>query len=103
VRPLERHLEVAELRVHSASPLANRTLVEAGIRAQTGANIVGQWLDDELHSPPAANHELKPGTILVAAGSPDSIRRLTEMARPITEEGALVVVGFGYIGRRVPP
>jgi Kef-type K+ transport system membrane component KefB/Trk K+ transport system NAD-binding subunit len=99
VQPLGRYLEVAELRVHDASPLANRTLAEAGIRVQTGANIVGQWADDTLRSPPAADERLRPDTILVAVGSPDSIRRLREMARPITQAGRLIVAGFGEVGR----
>ena len=38
---------------------------------------------------------------LVAAGSPESIRRLSEMARPITHEGPLVVVGFGDVGQNL--
>jgi Trk K+ transport system NAD-binding subunit len=99
VQPLGRHLEVAELRVHSASPLANRTLAETGIRAQTGANIVGQWSDDTLRSPPAADEQLEPDTILVAVGSPDSIRGLREMARPLTHAGRLIVAGFGDVGQ----
>lgn len=101
VQPLGLLLEVAELRVHDASPLANSTLAAADIRAQTGANIVGQWSDDALHSPPAANQQLRPGTILVAAGSPESIRRLSEMARPITNEGPLIVIGLGDVGREL--
>jgi Trk K+ transport system NAD-binding subunit len=99
VQPLGRHLEVVELRVHSASPLANLTLAKAGIRARTGANIVGQWFGDMLRSPPAADEELKPDTILVAVGSPDSIRRLREMARPITQAGRLIVAGLGEVGQ----
>jgi Kef-type K+ transport system membrane component KefB/Trk K+ transport system NAD-binding subunit len=99
MQPLGRHLEVAELRVHSASPLANRTLAKAGIRAQTGANIVGQWFDDTLRSPPAADEALEPDTILVAVGSPDSIRGLRELARPITQAGRLIVAGFGDVGQ----
>jgi Trk K+ transport system NAD-binding subunit len=99
MQPLGRHLEVAELRVHSASPMANRTLAKAGIRARTGANIVGRWFGDALRSPPAADEELKPDTILVAVGSPDSIRRLREMARPITQAGRLIVAGLGEIGQ----
>jgi Kef-type K+ transport system membrane component KefB/Trk K+ transport system NAD-binding subunit len=99
LQPLGQHLEVAELRVHGESPLANRTLAEAGIRAQTGANIVGQWFEDTLRSPPAADEKLEPDTILVAVGSPDSIRGLREMARPITQAGRLIVAGFGDVGQ----
>jgi Trk K+ transport system NAD-binding subunit len=39
--------------------------------------------------------------ILVAAGSPDSIQRLSEIARPITKEGTIVVLGFGDVGRKL--
>jgi Kef-type K+ transport system membrane component KefB/Trk K+ transport system NAD-binding subunit len=101
MQPLGRHLEVAELRIHSASPLANRTLAEVGIRAQTGANIVGQWFNHTLGSPPAADEKLESDTLLVAVGSPDSIRRLREMARPITQAGRLIVGGFGDVGQRL--
>ena len=101
VQPLDRLLEVAELRIHDGSPLAHSTLAKARIRAETGANVVGQWRDDELHSPPAAEEQLIPGMILIAAGTPDSIRQLSEMARPIRRDGPLVVLGFGDVGRKL--
>ena len=101
VRPLSRLLEVAELRVHDASPLANSTLAAIQLRTRTGANIVGRWLHEELHSPPGPDEIIRPGTILVAAGTPESIEKLSEMARPITEEGTIVVFGFGSVGRKV--
>ncbi len=101
VQPLDQLLEVAELRVHDASPLAHRSLAEARLGAETGANVVGRWLDDELHSPPAADETLTPGMILVAIGAPDNIRRLSEMARPLAREGPLVVLGFGDGGRKL--
>ena len=101
VRPLSKLLEVAELRVHDASPLADTTLREVGIRARTGANVVGQWQDAALHAPPAADETIRPGTILVVAGTPESIEKLNEMARPITQEGTIVVIGFGDIGRKL--
>ncbi len=77
-------LEVAELRIHDESPLANKTVAESGIRAGTGAHIVGQWVDNALHLPPAADQLLRPGMILVAAGNPDSIQRLGESSRRAT-------------------
>ncbi len=101
LKPLGSHLEIAELRVHDASPLANRTLAEAGVRAQTGANVVGQWRDGALAGQPAADQKLEPGTILVAAGSAESIDHLRQLSRPITRDGAIVVIGAGEIGRRL--
>jgi Trk K+ transport system NAD-binding subunit len=101
VQLLDPLLEVEELRVHDASPLAHRSLAEARLRTETGASVVGQWSDNELQSPPAEDEELTPGMILVAVGTPESIRRLSEMARPIPREGPLVVLGFGDVGRKL--
>ncbi len=92
---------MAELRVHDASPLADTTLAEVGLRTRTGTNVVGQWRDAALHPPPAADETIRPGTILVIAGTPQSIEKLSEMARPITEEGTIVVIGFGAVGQKL--
>lgn len=101
VEPLDSFLEVAELRVHDQSPLANRTLAEAELYTRTGAHIVGQWADDALGSPPAAAEKLQPGAILVAVGTPASIHRLNDMARPITQQGPIAVIGFGDVGQKL--
>ena len=101
VESLDSFLEVAELRVHDQSPLANRTLVEAELYTRTGAHIVGQWADDALGSPPAAAEKLQPGAILVAVGTPASLHRLNDMARPITQQGPIAVIGFGDVGQKL--
>ena len=100
-QPLHNLLEVAELRVHDDSPLAHTTLAEVELRTRTGANVVGQWRDAALHSPPATDETIRPGTILVVAGAPENMEKLNEMARPITQEGAIVVIGFGDVGRKL--
>ncbi len=101
VEPLDSLLEVAELRVHDQSPLANRSLAETELYTRTGAHIVGQWADDALGSPPAAGEKLQPGAILVAVGTPESIHRLNDMARPITQQGPIVVIGFADVGQKL--
>ena len=101
IQPLSSLLEVAELRVHDSSPLADTTLAEVGLRTRTGANVVGQWRDAALHTPPAADETIRPGTILVVAGTPESIEKLSELARPIIQEGVIVVIGFGDVGRKL--
>ncbi|MFT5133316.1 MAG: Trk K+ transport system NAD-binding subunit, partial [Gammaproteobacteria bacterium] len=100
VQPLAHLLEVAEVRVHDRSPLVNLT-IEESIHAKTGAHIVAQWVDDELRSPPTADQLLQAGMILVAAGSPESIKRLSEIVRPITQQGTIVVVGFDDVGSKL--
>ncbi|MDH3271705.1 MAG: cation:proton antiporter [Gemmatimonadota bacterium] len=100
-RPLSRLVDVVELRVHDGSPLANATLADTMIRTRTGANIVGQWRDADLRAAPDPQETIAPGSILVAAGTPESIERLSEMARPIREEGVIIVVGFGSVGQKL--
>ena len=101
VEPLDSLLEVAELRVHDQSSLANRTLAETELYTRTGAHIVGQWADDALGSPPTAAEKLEPGAILVAVGTPDSIHRLNDLSRPITQQGPIVVIGFADVGQKL--
>jgi Trk K+ transport system NAD-binding subunit len=101
VQPLGNFLEVVEVRIHDASPLAQKTLAESGIHTQTGVHIVGQWAQGMLTSAPAADEPLQPGTILIGAGSPDSIKRLSEIARPIKKEGRIVVAGYGDVGSKL--
>ena len=100
VRPLAHLLEVAEVRIHGQSPLLNLTAAE-GVQAATGAHIVAQWNNEALQSPPAADQPLQEGMILVAAGSPDSIKRLSEIAHPITQQGRIIIVGFSDVGSKL--
>ena len=101
VQPLGSQLEVTELRIHDTSPLAHRTLSETKIRTKTGANIIGQWVEDSLRSPPGSDQKIQPGMLLVAAGSPESIQSLNDLARPISQEGPVLVVGYSDVGQKL--
>lgn len=101
VRHLGAHLEVAELRVHATSPLAGKTIGEAGIREQTGATVIGLWVGGVLTAQPKLDSRLGVGTILVAIGSHQAIERLGSLATPVPREGAFLVVGDTEIGRKV--
>jgi len=92
---------VVEFRVHDGSPLAHTTLAATAIRTRTGATVIAQWRDAELCAAPAPRETIPPGTILVAAGTPESIERFSEIARPIREEGVIIVVGFGSVGQKL--
>jgi len=101
VQPLGNLLEVVEVRIHDESSLAHKTLAESGVHSQTGVHIVGQWTDGMLTAAPAADEPLQPGMILIGAGSSDSIKRLSEIARPIKKEGRIVVAGYGDVGSKL--
>ena len=101
---LGRNLEVAELRVSPASPLAGHTLDEAAIGTRTGAIVVGQWIGGELVVPDGSGLRLEPHGILVVVGGPESIDRLHDLARGAVttrREGPFVVGGGGEVGRKV--
>ena len=101
VQPLGNLLEVVEVRIHDKSQLAHKTLAESGVHSQTGVHIVGQWAQGRLTSAPTVDEPLQPGTILIGAGSSDSIKRLSEIARPIKKEGRIVVAGCGDVGSKL--
>jgi Trk K+ transport system NAD-binding subunit len=104
VQQLGRNLEVAEMRVDPGSPLAGKTLDEAEVGAQTGATVVGQWVGGELEVLAGANVRLKPGGMLVAIGSHESIDRLSRLAEGTVatrRQGPYVVGGGGEVGRKV--
>lgn len=101
VRRLGHHLEVAELRVTRASPLAGKTIAESAIRARTGAIVVGLWVRDRLVRQPGTTTRIDPGAIIVAVGSQSSIARLGELATPVPRQGPFVILGHGDVGSRV--
>jgi len=98
---LGQHLEVAELRLHAGTPLAGKTIAEAGIRAQTGATIVAMWVGGELVRQPAGGMRLDPGNILVVVGSHDAIGRLGQVATAAPRRGAHLVIGHTRVGEKV--
>jgi Trk K+ transport system NAD-binding subunit len=103
---LGRNLEVAEMQVRRASPLAGKTLEEAEIGPRTGAIVVGQWRGGELQVMAGADARLEPGSLLVVVGSHESIERLSELVEGAQGEstrrhGHFVVCGGGEVGRKV--
>ncbi len=101
VHHLGRHLEVVELRVHASSPIAGSTISAAGIRAKTGATIVGLWAGGSLIRQPDMSTTIRPGQIIVAVGSHAAIRRLGDLAIPVRREGHFLVLGHDHVGRKV--
>ena len=99
--PLRQLIEVIELRVHEGNPLAGSTLAESRLRSKTGVHVIGRWRAGELRPPPEPDERIAPGTILIAAGTPESVERLGEMARPIGQQGTVIVIGAGGVGRKL--
>ena len=101
LQQLGEHVQVAELRVHRESPVADVPLARAAIREQTGATIVGLWMGGSFTSEIGPDTVLRRGAILVAIGSADSIERLGRLATPLVRTGPFLVAGYGEVGRKV--
>ncbi|HZF13729.1 MAG TPA: NAD-binding protein [Thermoanaerobaculia bacterium] len=104
VQPLGHSLEIAEVRIEPDSRLAGKTLGGAGIGAETGATVIGEWVGGELRTRLDPTFSLESEGVLVVLGSHESIERVTELARgprPVAPVGPFVVGGYGEVGRHV--
>ena len=94
-------LALAELRIHVESPLAGQTLAGARLRERFGATVIGQWADGRFSPEVRPDTRLVPRAIIAAVGSPEALDRLGKLAKPLTRAGAIVVAGYGEVGRKV--
>lgn len=102
VQQLGRKLEVAEVRIEPQSPLVGKTLAEAEIGVRSGARVIGQWLGGALRALPDPAARLQAESVLVVAGSPESVERVAELARGgPPRRGPFLVAGYGEVGRKV--
>ena len=92
---------VAEYRVHPESPLSGRALGEIHLRERLGVNLIGQWHGGTFVPTRGPGTRITPGAILVAIGPPESLVKVEALAAPIRRAGAIVVAGFGEVGRKV--
>ena len=94
-------LEVEQLRVHADSPLAGKTLGEAGIREHVGATVIGLWNDGVFVDRPNSDTRLHPRAIMVAVGSRAALTRLGGLAHALSGGNGFVIAGYGDVGRKV--
>ena len=97
-------LVVSEIRIAKNSELAGRTLAEADIGSRTGITVLGQWVAGRLDAPAAKEMTMRPGGILLVAGSAQSVRRLAQLgggATPLRRSGHFLLAGYGEVGQKV--
>jgi Trk K+ transport system NAD-binding subunit len=92
---------MAEFRVRASSPLAGQRLGDLRLRESHGVTVIGQWLAGVFTTTKGPDTRVEPGAILVAVGSPASLEAVERLAMPIRRTGAIVVAGFGAVGRKV--
>ena len=98
---LTAYLEFTEVRIHSDSVFAGQTLREANIRHLTGATVVGIWGQTGLDFEPTGHTKLEVGAILLALGHRTATAKLEALAVPLRKDGALLIIGYGEVGRKI--
>ena len=104
IQQLGSKLGTLEVRIQPGSPLAGKTLAEAGIGHETGATVLGQWIGGELRAPATGSDRMEVGSILVIAGGVENLRRVEELCEGtmmLRGEGPFVVGGYGEVGSKV--
>jgi TrkA domain protein len=66
-------LTIEWLQVSSGSPVAERTIAEAGIRSRSGVSVVAVLRDDVTHPAPGPEFRIEAGDTLVVVGTPEGI------------------------------
>jgi Trk K+ transport system NAD-binding subunit len=101
---LGRKLIVSEVRVGADSSLVDKTLAESDLGRRTGASVIGQWVEGKLWAPVGAETRLKAGSILIIAGSVESVQRFNNACagtQPLRRSGPFVLAGYGEVGQKV--
>jgi Trk K+ transport system NAD-binding subunit len=93
------NLVVAEAPLMRTS-LVDMSLRDAGLRNQTGVNVVGLW-ERGRFSLPGPDTRFSPNSVIVAAGTPgqiESLERLLGAGAPPLAQGVPLILGGGRVG-----
>jgi Trk K+ transport system NAD-binding subunit len=94
-------LEVTEIPVHHESRLVGTRIRDSGIREETGANVIGAWIDGELQLPPDPDAVIRPNTVLLVSGGHAELEAFGDFTRPVRTFGRherIVIAGQGEVG-----
>ena len=73
-------LEIGEISVAAASPIAGQTIGAARIRQQAGVIVLAIKRAQEMRFNPSAEDLIQSGDFLIAMGQPSQLRRLEQLA-----------------------
>jgi len=95
-------LEVTEVPIQQGNRLIGTRIRNSEIREETGANIIGAWVDGELQLPPDPDAIIRSNTVLLLSGAHDALAAFSEFTRPsrtFRQHERIVIAGQGEVGQ----
>ncbi len=96
-------LEVIELPVLAGCQVEGSRLGTAGIREETGATVIGVWLDGEFVPNPGPETKLDNRTVLLVSGTESQLESVMDrtLAADRPAQRDVVIAGYGDVGESV--
>ncbi len=94
-------LEVTEVPVHHDSRLVGTRIRDSTLREQTGANVIGAWVDGDLQLPPDPDTVIRPNTVLLVSGAHDELEAFSDFTKParsFQQHDRIIIAGHGEVG-----
>jgi len=94
-------IEVTEIPVQQGNPLIGTRIRNSKIREETGANIIGAWIDGELQLPPDPDAVIRSNTVLLVSGAHDALEAFSDFiqpARTLRKHERIIIAGQGEVG-----
>ena len=95
-------IEVSEIPVQEGNRLIGTRIRDSQIREETGANIIGAWIDGELQLPPDPDSIIRSNTVLLVTGAHESLEAFSEFTQPswtLNQHKRIIIAGHGEVGQ----
>lgn len=95
-------IEVTEVPIQQGNRLIGTRIRNSNIREETGANIIGAWIDGELQLPPDPDAIIRSNTVLLLTGSHDALEAFSEFTQPartLRKHERIIIAGQGEVGQ----
>jgi Trk K+ transport system NAD-binding subunit len=95
-------IEITEVPVQPGNRLVGTRIRDSRIREETGANVIGAWIDGELQLPPDPDAVIRTNTVLLLSGAHDALEAFsdfTQPARSLRDHDRIVIAGYGEVGQ----
>jgi voltage-gated potassium channel len=94
-------IEIMEVPIQPGNRLVGTRIRNSKIREETGANIIGAWIDGELQLPPDPDAVIRSNTMLLLSGPRDALEAFNEFTRPsrtLRRHERIIIAGHGEVG-----